>query len=89
MGIFGTTWLLVKSGFTNLPESVNWRHIYGVSILAGIGFTMSLFIGILAFDDVIMQNQVKLGVIVGTMLAMVCGWFALRLSKSHSPKVKA
>lgn len=80
IGIFGTTWLLVKSGFTNLPESVNWRHIYGVSILAGIGFTMSLFIGILAFDDVMVQNQVKLGVIAGTLLAMVCGWCALRFT---------
>lgn len=81
VGIFGTTWLLVKSGFATLPEGANWRQIHGVSIVAGIGFTMSLFIGILAFDDVLMQNQVKLGVITGTLLAIIFGWLALRLSK--------
>lgn len=81
IGIFGTTWLLVKSGVAKLPEGVNWRHIHGVSIVAGIGFTMSLFIGILAFDNALMQDQIKLGVITGSLFAIIFGWLALRLSR--------
>lgn len=80
IGILATTWLVVKSGLAALPEGVNWRHIHGISIVAGIGFTMSLFIGILAFDNVQVQNQVKLGVIMGTMFSMICGWLVLRFS---------
>lgn len=82
IGIFGTTWGLVKLGFATLPEGTNWRQIYGVSIVAGIGFTMSLFIGMLAFDDALMQEQMKLGVIVGSLMATALGWIVLR----HSTK---
>ena len=50
LGVFGITWLVVKGGFAGLPHGANWLHIYGVSCLAGIGFTMSLFIGGLSFS---------------------------------------
>lgn len=80
IGIFGTTWLIVKSGFAALPEGTNWQHIYGVSIVAGVGFTMSLFVNMLAFNDVLMQEQAKLGVIAGSILAAVVGWVILRFN---------
>lgn len=78
IGIFGTSFLLVRCGFADLPEGTSWRQIYGVSIVAGIGFTMSLFIGMLAFDDPHMQEQVKLGVMAGSILATAFGWIVLR-----------
>jgi len=78
IGIFGTSFLLVKCGFATLPEGTNWRQVYGVSIIAGIGFTMSLFIGMLAFDSQQMQEQMKLGVIAGSILATAIGWVVLR-----------
>lgn len=84
LGIFGTTWLIIKLGFATLPEGVNWRQIYGASIIAGIGFTMSLFIGALAFDNIAMQEQVKLGVMAGSLLAALSGWAVLRCSSSKA-----
>ncbi len=61
LGVFGLTFLTVKLGFTRLPYGVNWVHVYGVSALAGIGFTMSLFIGGLSFSDASLMNDVRLG----------------------------
>jgi Na+:H+ antiporter, NhaA family len=80
LGIFGTTWLLVKAGVAKLPQGSGWIQIYGVALLAGIGFTMSLFIGFLAFDDETMQNQVKLGVMTGSLLSALVGAMVIRLS---------
>lgn len=51
IGIFGATWLAVRSGLASMPTGATWRQIYGVALLGGIGFTMSLFIGTLAFPD--------------------------------------
>lgn len=85
VGIFGTTWLVVKSGLADLPEGTGWRHIYGVALIAGIGFTMSLFIGALAFDNFIIQEQVKLGIITGSLFSAFFGWLALSLSKPVKP----
>jgi NhaA family Na+:H+ antiporter len=78
IGIFGTTWLLVKLKLAALPEAMNWRHVYGVSLVGGVGFTMSLFIGLLAFDDPAMQHMVKAGVIGGSMLASVAGFLMFK-----------
>ncbi len=72
IGIFGTTLAIVKTGFAKLPENTTWLHIYGISIIAGIGFTMSLFIGILAFPEA-MQNEIKIGVICGSLLSIIFG----------------
>lgn len=79
-GIFTSVWLMIKLGFAELPENTNLKQIYGVSIIAGIGFTMSLFIGNLAFTDQLMQEQVKLGVLAGTVLSAIFGWLVLRRS---------
>lgn len=76
-GVFGFTWLLVKSGAARLPEGANWLHIFGVSALAGIGFTMSLFIGSLSFSDLAHMNAVRLGVLTGSILSACLGFAVL------------
>ncbi len=78
LGIFTASWLTVKLGFADLPENSSWRHIYGISVIAGIGFTMSLFIGMLAFSDLHLQEQAKIGVISGSLLASIWGWTVMR-----------
>ena len=69
IGVFGFAWLVVKLGLAKLPDGSNWMMMYGVCLLAGIGFTMSLFIGGLAFDDVEHVGAVKLGVLLGSILS--------------------
>jgi NhaA family Na+:H+ antiporter len=64
---------MIRSGRAQLPEGASWLQIYGVSVIAGIGFTMSLFIGLLAFDDPMLQNRVKLGVLAGSALSALFG----------------
>ena len=75
IGIFGVCWLAIKTRIAKMPENATWAQLYGVSLLAGIGFTMSLFIGTLAFEnaDPILISQVKLGVLVGSLLSAVVG----------------
>jgi len=80
VGVFGFTWFAVKSGMARLPEGVNWQHIYGVACLTGVGFTMSLFIGSLAFSDAETMNTVRLGVISGSVVSGILGFLALWLS---------
>lgn len=83
VGIVGFAWLAVKSGIAKLPEGVGWRKIHGLSLLAAIGFTMSLFIGNLAFTDQALIDAVKLGVLSGSLVAAFAGFFML---KSSLPK---
>ncbi len=64
-GVFSFTWLAVKLGFGSLPGGVSWRHVLGVSLLTGIGFTMSLFLGALAIPDEGLHRQIRLGVLAG------------------------
>lgn len=61
IGVFGATWLMVRSGLARLPRGVSWLQIYGLSTLAEIGFTMSLFIGGLSFTVPALMNKVRLG----------------------------
>ena len=77
VGIFGFGWLAIKAGVTEMPEDVNFRQLHAMSLLAAIGFTMSLFIGGLAFDDPALMNQVKIGVLSGSIIAAVAGYFLL------------
>lgn len=78
LGIFGFAWLAVKTGLAALPENVNWRQIHALSLLAAIGFTMSLFIGNLAFAAPEMIDAVKLGVLSGSTIAAIAGYFLLK-----------
>lgn len=78
IGVFGVTWLTVKSGLARLPHGVSWTMIWGLSMLAGIGFTMSLFIGSLSFPGDEMMNMVRLGVMTGSAFSAVLGYLVLR-----------
>ncbi len=78
IGVFGAVWLAVKLGLARKPEGVTWGMIYGVSILCGIGFTMSLFIGGLAFDGPEAARAVRVGVLAASALAAVYGLAVLR-----------
>lgn len=81
LGVFGASWLAVKSGIASLPEGANWRHVYGVALLCGIGFTMSLFIGSLAFEQSGATGtgfQDRLGILVGSLLSAIGGVVVLR-----------
>ena len=86
IGIFGFCWVAVKTGLCRLPEEITWRHMHGLSLLAGVGFTMSLFIGTLAFADTQSASAVRLGVLSGSILAAVCGYLVLRLAPGASPR---
>lgn len=78
IGVFGATYLVVKSGLASLPHGVNWMMVWGLSMLAGIGFTMSLFIGSLSYEGDAMMNMVRLGVMTGSAVAAICGYLVLR-----------
>lgn len=80
IGIFGSIFLLVKLRLAPKPEGLNWLHIYAVSLLAGIGFTMSLFIALLAFPEPHLQDIAKIGIISGSLLSTVFGGLLLYLS---------
>lgn len=76
-GVVGSIWLAVKLGVAALPEGARWPHIYGMAVLTGIGFTMSLFIGALAFEEPAHSVQVRLGVLTGSLLCAVLGYIFL------------
>lgn len=80
VGVFGFTWITVKSGLAQLPHGANWLQIYGIACLAGIGFTMSLFIGSLSFDDPELMNAVRLGVLSGSAVSAIIGYVALMMA---------
>ena len=82
IGIFGLCWLFIKLKWASLPSGMSWSSLYGASALCGIGFTMSLFIGSLAFGDVDMYGMFdeRLGIIVGSLLSGVLGFIVLRYS---------
>ncbi len=84
-GVFLTTWALVRLGWARLPEGVSWAHVYGLSCLAGIGFTMSLFIGGLSFDDQSHMNEVRLGVLAGSAVSALLGYWVLRRVSRRMP----
>ena len=79
LGVFGAAWLAIRFGLASMPEGLGWRHVYGVSLLAGVGFTMSLFIGTLAFSDPAQQDAVRIGVLLGSILSACAGYLVLRL----------
>jgi len=80
LGVIAATWVAVRLGVGALPEGANWTQVYGVALLTGIGFTMSLFIGALAFETAEHAAAVRIGVIGGSLLSAVAGYAVLRLS---------
>ena len=80
-GIFGSIWIAHRTGFAARPGWSSWPQIYGVSLLAGIGFTMSLFIGGLAFPgNALLADEVKIGVLAGSVLSALAGFLVLRFA---------
>ncbi len=90
LGVFGFMFIATKLGVVKRPEGVSWMQLYGLACLTGIGFTMSLFIGNLAFTDPSQIETVKLGVITGSLVSGVLGYCLLRFgSRSGSSEVEA
>jgi NhaA family Na+:H+ antiporter len=82
LGIFGAIWLAIRTGLASRPKGASWAQLYGAAILCGIGFTMSLFIGALAFPgDAARIDEAKIGVLAGSILSAVVGYAVLRLAK--------
>jgi len=80
IGVFGFTYLFVKLGFSKLPANLRWVHYIGVGFLGGVGFTMSIFISTLAFNDAILTNHAKMGILFGSILSGICGYILLRFT---------
>lgn len=76
-GVLGTVAILVKLKLADLPAQASWGQMTGVALLCGIGFTMSLFIGLLAFSDPAVQDHVKIGILMGSVAAGVLGALCL------------
>jgi len=82
LGVFGFSYLAIKTGLARMPEGASWGWLYGVSLLTGIGFTMSLFIDSLAFGDSDLYRYAdRLAILVGSLLSATAGFIALRLLK--------
>jgi Na+:H+ antiporter, NhaA family len=77
-GIFGTIWLAIRIGIARLPQGATWAQVYGMAVLCGIGFTMSLFIGSLAWDHSDFYPAIRLGVLGGSLASAVLGYLLLR-----------
>jgi NhaA family Na+:H+ antiporter len=81
IGVFGSVRLAVRLGLGSRPAGASWLQVYGVSLLCGVGFTMSLFIGGLAYSDALLVEEVKIGVLAGSVLSALAGYAVLRISK--------
>jgi NhaA family Na+:H+ antiporter len=84
LGIFGVAWLSVKTGIAALPDDADWPHVFGVAALGGIGFTMSLFVAMLAFGSGPQLGAATIGVLIGSTASGVAG--ALWLSWLPRPR---
>ncbi|MEL7736860.1 Na+/H+ antiporter NhaA [Citromicrobium bathyomarinum] len=89
LGIFTIVFLSVKLGIAKKPENANWMEIWGVTILTGIGFTMSLFISGLAFgNSQLLVDEAKIGILLGSIISAFIGYVALRLTTQHPEEAK-
>lgn len=88
LGIFSMCWLAIKLRWADLPEGMSWFSLYGTAILCGVGFTMSLFIGSLAFETTGIDRifDERLGIIVGSLLSGIVGYLVLRRSLGNDTK---
>lgn len=86
VGVFMAALVVIRAGWAELPMYASWKQLYGVAVLCGIGFTMSLFIGLLAYADApLLQDEVKLGVLAGSLLSALLGIVLLRSSAPRTP----
>jgi len=85
IGIFGATWIAVMGGIAGKPQGATWLQVLGVAMLGGIGFTMSLFIGMLAFPDPAQAASLRLGVLAGSLASALAGYAVLAASSRSPP----
>ena len=87
LGVFGFCFIAIKLGLAKLPENVNWQLLYGVSLLCGVGFTMSLFVGSLAFeqsgDNLIFQD--RLGIVIGSLISGLSAYLLIKNAINKMP----
>lgn len=88
VGVFAFSYLGVKLKMASLPEGVKWSHILGVGFVSGIGFTMSLFIGSLAFDNAQLQDLSKMAILISSLVAMIAGYLLLSLNLNKEEVVE-
>lgn len=81
IGVYGLSFVAIRAGIAQLPDGATMRGVLGVGLLTGVGFTMSLFIGSLAFDGPELANKVRLGILAGSLVAGVAGYIVLRTLK--------
>ena len=86
LGIFGLSWLAVRLGLGQLPSTVHWIHVLGVGFLAGIGFTVAIFVSGIAFADHALVDQSKIGIFVASLIAGVVGYLFLRFASPRLAK---
>ncbi len=86
IGVLGFSWLAIKLGISQMPQNVSWIQLYGAALLCGIGFTMSLFVGSLAFEQGGPDYAVddRLGILLGSMMSGICGYLVLRFMSGRA-----
>lgn len=89
IGIFGLLYLTIRAGWAPMPSGANWAQLYGVSAIAGIGFTMSLFIGGLAFEHAQFDASIRLGVLAGSIASGIVGFLLLTIVKGGNQNDEA
>lgn len=85
IGVLGFSWITIKLGISKLPQNVTWVQLYGAALLCGIGFTMSLFVGSLAFEQGGSHSAIdeRLGILIGSLLAGIAGYLVLRFTSRN------
>jgi NhaA family Na+:H+ antiporter len=81
IGIGITSWIFVKFGWGKLPYKATWAHLIGLGLLGGIGFTMSIFIALLSFNDIKLQTEAKFAILIASCISGICGFIVLKLVK--------
>lgn len=81
LGILLVSWLGIKTGISHLPQQATWRHMLGTGLLAGIGFTMSIFMALLSFEDAHVIAQAKFAVLCGSVISATVGYFMLKTTR--------
>jgi NhaA family Na+:H+ antiporter len=90
VGVFAFSWVAIRMDWADLPANATWAQFYGVALLCGIGFTMSLFIGLLAFPtSPELQDATKLGVLLGSGLSALVGAALLGIARPEAKPIKS
>lgn len=84
LGIIGAAWLAVRTGIARLPDGVGWSHVAGIGALAGVGFTVAVFVAGLAFDDQVLLDEALVGILAASVLAVLVGTLVLRATPTPS-----